>query len=602
MLAGTLAGSMKKMLAWFAVVAAAGLAGCGPLDSQSQVNAGAEALARGGSTNLVRAVYLLEQAARNLSSDGRCQNLLGMALYEFGDMKKAEEAFQKAVACDKNNPAFRHNLGLAAYAQRDFATALEQFQGCTALDPRNVSAWLFLGATFLNLNKLDEAFRATRNAYDLDPASAEALSNLAVISCRRGRARDAETWLNNALRVAPNNPSVTLNLARLYELELKDKRRALEFYRRYTVLAPDSPFRFAVLRSTRQLELDLNLPPSQPPVGAIAVASTNVPPARATAPVSASAGAPTMVATADLQPAALDAMIAQLKTAGRNRDAAEVALSLADHYQQRHDTNRASAAYAQAAELDPLNPLTHFRLGEFFLQQNQKAQALQSFQEAVRLKPDFLAALRRAAPLAAELNQPAAALAVYRRVVELDSNDAGALFHLGDLQDRYLKNRVTADHTYQMFLKKFPTSTDAATVRSRLAKSAASRESAKPAAKPAPKPVARAEEPPPLKLPLPATPPAPPAPPPDRRTPAERYQDGFALLQRGAYDEAAPQFEALLRVDPSYAKAHLALGQIYSQRPETKDKARQHYIRFLQMRPDDPKGSEVRRWLNETRW
>jgi tetratricopeptide (TPR) repeat protein len=597
---------MKKVLALLVTVTASLLAGCGPLDSQSQVNAGAEALARGGSTNLVRAVYLLERAALDLPNDARCQNLHGMALYEFGDAKKASEAFQRAVAADKDNPAFRYNLGLAAYAQRDLATALEQFQACVTLEPRNVSAWLFLGATFLNLSKLDEAYRATRNAYELDPNSAEALSNLAVISCRRGRARDAETWLNNALRTAPNNPQVVLNLARLHEIELKDKRRALEFYRRYTTLAPDSQLRFAVLRSTRQLELDLNLPPSPLPA-AVAAPATSTPPVVAAAPAVVNPATPTAAASSALQPAALDALITQLKAAGRNREAAEVALSLADHYQQQHDTNRASMAYAQAAELDPLNSLTHFRLGELFLSQGQKAQALQSFQEAVRLKPDFVAALRQAAPLAAEIGQPAVAVTAYKRIVELDPTDANALFHLGDLQDRYLKNRAVAEQTYQAYLKKFPTGADAATARSRLGKSGAtSRDTAKPAARPTPKAVARTEEPTPLRLPLPTTQPAPapapPPPPPDRRTPQERYQDAFAMLQRGAYAEAAPQFEALLRVDPTYAKAHLALGQIYSQRAETKNKARQHYIQFLQMRPDDPKGPEVRRWLNETRW
>lgn len=608
MLAGRRAGSMKKVLVLLMAAVASLLASCEPLDPESQIHAGAEALARGGSTNLVRAVRLLEQAARSLPNNARCQNLHGQALFEFGDPKGAAVAFQKAVACDKNNPAFRYNLGLAAYVQRDFATALEQFQSCAALDPRNVPAWLFLGATYLQLNRLDEAYRATSNARELEPNNPDALSNLAVIACRRGRPRDAETWLNDALRAAPNNPQVALNLARLYEIELKDKRRALEFYRRYTALAPDSQFRFAVLRSTRQLELDLNLPPSpQPtPVAPVAVA-TNVQPLAIPTAISTNTGTPVSAAalTSNQQPAALDTLISQLKAAGRNRDAAEVALSLADHYQQQHDTNRAGAAYVQAAELDPMNSLTHFRLGELFLSQGQKAQALQSFQESVRLKPDFVAALRCAAPLAVDLGQPAVAVAAYKRIVELDPSDANALFHLGDLQERYLKNRAVAEQTYQTFLKKFPTAADASVVRSRVNKlSVTSRESTRHVAKPAPKTIVRTEEPPPTKPPPPVTPPVPaPTPPPvDRRTPLERYQDAFALLQRGAYAEAAPQFEALLQKDPGFSKAHLALGQIYSQQVATKDKARQHYTRFLQMRPDDPKASEVRRWLNENRW
>jgi len=88
------------------------------------------------------------------------------------------------------------------------------------------------------------------------------------------------------------------------------------------------------------------------------------------------------------------------------------------------------------------------------------------------------------------------------------------------------------------------------------------------------------------------------APTASQRTTDERYQDALALLQGGAYNDAAAQFEALLQTAPTHAMAHLALGQIYSRQPSTRDKARTHYTQFLQLRPDDPKSAEVRRWLS----
>jgi len=36
-------------------------------------------------------------------------------------------------------------------------------------------------------------------------------------------------------------------------------------------------------------------------------------------------------------------------------------------------------------------------------------------------------------------------------------------------------------------------------------------------------------------------------------------------------------------------------------RAESKEQARAHYIRFLQLRPEDPIAPEVRRWLEATR-
>ncbi|MCX7826531.1 MAG: tetratricopeptide repeat protein [Verrucomicrobiae bacterium] len=602
---------MKKLFALFGAVGGLMMAGCSPFNPQDEVNAGAEALAR---TNLVQAVFLLESAARGLPNDARCQNLYGQALFLFGKPAEAANAFRRAIACNSNDPAPHYNLGVAAFAQRDYPTAVESFQNCLMLAPQNVSARLFLGAAHLRLGDLDAAYRETRAALDLEPQNPDAVNNLAVIAHRHGRPTDAEARLNELMQRFPDYAPAHLNLARLYELDLKDKRRALEHYRRYAALEPASPHRLAVSRSTRVLELDLNLPPtpplpplaSAPPVPQPVTAAPAPPAATATNPPAAApppappAPVAAVVPQAPQPPGALHAQVDQLKAAGRNRDAAEVALALGDYYLQQRDTNNASNAYMQAVDLDPQNPLTHFRLGDLFQQQGRKPAALQSFQEAAQLNPDFLAALRRVAPLAAELNQPLVAVAAYKRITELDPNDTNALFRLADLQDRALKNRPAAEQTYQLFLKKFPNAAEAKVVRARLsAKPAApARETARPAtAASAPqKKSAATAGPPPV-----TAQPTPPPPPPDPRTAAEIYRAGAALLQRNAFAEAEPEFLAVLRKDPNHAQAHLALGRIYSQRVETQDKARAHYTRFLQLAPDDPKAPAVRGWLSVVR-
>ncbi|MBM3892154.1 MAG: tetratricopeptide repeat protein, partial [Verrucomicrobia bacterium] len=165
--------------------------------------------------------------------------------------------------------------------------------------------------------------------------------------------------------------------------------------------------------------------------------------------------------------------------------------------------------------------------------------------------------------------------------------------------ERALKNRTAAEQCYQLFLKKFPNAAEAKVVRTRLsAKPAPTREAAKPAAAraAAQKKAAASAGPPPV-----SAQPTPPPPPPDTRAAAEIYRAGNALLQRGSYAEAEPEFLAVLRKDPNHAQAHLALGRIYSQRVETQDKARAHYTKFLQLAPDDPKAPAVRGWLSVVR-
>ncbi|MBI5394103.1 MAG: tetratricopeptide repeat protein [Verrucomicrobia bacterium] len=596
---------MKKVLTAAAGVVLAWIAGCGPADPQQRVNAGAEALAGG---DISRGVLLLERAAQELPRDGRAQNLYGQALHLFGKPAEAAKVFWQAIEANPSDPAPHYNLGLAAYVERDYPTAAEQIEASVALDPRNVPAWLFLGATYLHLNNLDAAYRATATALEVAPRSLDALNNLAVISYRRGRSRDAEAWLMQILQLAPDYAPACLNLARLYETEIQDKARALEFYRRYARMAPESPYRFAVTGATRRLELDLNLASPTVPGAPAAAAATHAvatakpaPAPPATAPPAAATAA-TAPMPPDLQAAALRIQIDQLAGAHRNREASELALRLAEVYRQQNDVNRIGDAYTRAVELDPLNALAHFRLGEYLRQQGQGTAALQSYQEAARLQPQMTDAVRRIAALAEESGQVDVAVAAHRRVIELAPEDRPAYLRLAEIQERQLKQRAKAEQTYHAFLKKFPNAPEATQVRARLGlRTAATGAAVKPEAK---KPAATkpsVEKPMATPAASASAPAAPPPPPPKPLDVAATYKDALNLLLQGDYDRARPELEAVVQAAPSHAKAHLALAQVYSMRAETKDRARAHYVRFLQLQPNDPKAPEVRRWLEATR-
>ncbi len=602
MLAGNRALRMKKVLTAAAVVVVVLVwaAGCGPSDPQQRVNAGAEALAAG---DISRGVLLLERVTQDLPRDSRAQNLYGQALYLFGKPADAARAFWQAIEVNPNDPAPRYNLGLAACVERDYPTAAEQLEASVALDPRNVPAWLFLGATYIHLNNLDAAYRATRTALEVAPRNFDALNNLAVISHRRGRPRDAEAWLTQILQLAPEYAPACLNLARLYETDLKDKARALEFYRLYARMAPESPHRFAVTGATRRLELDLNMATPAVPGAPAAAAATDAAAAAKPAPAlpATPPAAPAAAAPPDLQAATLRIQIDQLAGAHRNREASELALRLAEVYRQQNDANRIGDAYTRAVELDSLNAAAHFRLGDYLQRQGRKTAALQSYQEAARLQPQMADAVRRIAALAAESGQMDVAVAACRRLIELAPEERSAYLRLAEIQERQLKQRANAEQIYHAFLRKFPSAPEANQVRARLGlKTAATMAAAKPEAK---KPVTTkpAAGNPPAAPTTPASAPAAPLPPPKPLDVAATYKTALNLSLQGDCDRARPQLEAVVQAAPSHAKAHLALAQVYSMRAETKEKARAHYIRFLQLQPDDPKAPEVRRWLEATR-
>jgi Tfp pilus assembly protein PilF len=61
--------------------------------------------------------------------------------------------------------------------------------------------------------------------------------------------------------------------------------------------------------------------------------------------------------------------------------------------------------------------------------------------------------------------------------------------------------------------------------------------------------------------------------------------------------DAANELEKLLSLYPNNARAHLALGNLYSQQLEQAAKARQHYRKVLEIDPRNSQAPAVRDWL-----
>ncbi|MCX6907539.1 MAG: tetratricopeptide repeat protein [Verrucomicrobia bacterium] len=240
-----------------------------------------------------------------------------------------------------------------------------------------------------------------------------------------------------------------------------------------------------------------------------------------------------------------------------------------DAYCQQGDSERGISDYNQAILLNPKLAVAYNNRGVAWTARGEMERAMWDFNDALQRDPSLSGAYYNRAQAFAKAGKFDQAIPDFTRFIELKPDNAGAY-----------KNRAIAYYNLRAYDKawddldacvklggKIPadfvnTLTTAAPQLARTVASAAL------------------------------------APTASQRTTDERYQDALALLQGGAYNDAAAQFEALLQAAPTHAMTHLALGQIYSRQPSTKDKARAHYAQFLQLRPDDPKSPEVRRWLD----
>ncbi len=76
-----------------------------------------------------------------------------------------------------------------------------------------------------------------------------------------------------------------------------------------------------------------------------------------------------------------------------------------------------------------------------------------------------------------------------------------------------------------------------------------------------------------------------------------RYNFALALKWGNYLVDAANELERIVASSPNETRAQLALGNLYAQQLGQPAKARQHYVRVLEVEPRHPQAGAVRFWL-----
>jgi tetratricopeptide (TPR) repeat protein len=76
-----------------------------------------------------------------------------------------------------------------------------------------------------------------------------------------------------------------------------------------------------------------------------------------------------------------------------------------------------------------------------------------------------------------------------------------------------------------------------------------------------------------------------------------RYQFALALKAAGYAVDAVNELKKVVAAGPDEVRAHLALGNLYAQQLRDPARARQHYLKVLELDPHNPQGTDIRFWL-----
>lgn len=271
--------SIRSAVIFFALLLAA--AGCTPAGPRALLK-GKQSLERG---DYASAVAQLKTASELLATNAAVWNYYGVALQRAGQPDDAVNAYRRALELDRDLLEARQNLGSLFLEQNKPDAAKTEFTACTLRRPNDPTGWLKLGSAQLKLGEIVPAERSFSAVLTLKSSAAEGYNGLGLARIQRGRPREAAQFFTAAVQAQPDYAAAILNLATVNQQYLHDNKTALENYRAYLALTP-KPANWdevnAIVQTLEQNPAPVTAPPpttakvSQPT--ATATADTKVPP------------------------------------------------------------------------------------------------------------------------------------------------------------------------------------------------------------------------------------------------------------------------------------------------------------------------------------
>jgi tetratricopeptide (TPR) repeat protein len=178
-------------------------------DAQALLQPAAQAISDGRKAD---AVLLLDSVLRAHPDLPEAHLLLGTLQHERGETDDARDSYTLAAHFAPQSWRPLYNLGLLELEQGRATHAIRALENAVACGDGNARVHNSLGAAYMAARRLDAALEQFRRAIELDPAFAEAHSNLGYVLLREledydGGARHIE----RAMALEPGRPATALN-------------------------------------------------------------------------------------------------------------------------------------------------------------------------------------------------------------------------------------------------------------------------------------------------------------------------------------------------------------------------------------------------------
>ena len=572
------------------------LAGCTPSGPRALLE-GKRLLERG---QYPQAIQKLRKATELLGgTNAVAWGCLGLAYQHDGQAAEAEWAYLRALEHNRDLSEVRFNLGCLRLEQNKLEAAKADFTACTLARPNASEAYLKLGSAQLRSREPGAAEKSFSEALRLNPRNPEALNGLGLARLQRGRVGEAAQCFEKALQHQPDYPPAVLNLAIVAHQYLRDRPLALQRYREYLALKPTPANAEALAPTVRQLEQELTPPVRRAPTSAVAQLNAKPAPPRlpatnvtrvASAPKAEPAQtAPRQVATHAPKPApvvatATPAVVQVTKPPAepspkRAPDTppapVQSQLSPAEPSVTKSSapTHVAAPKPAKRGFFERINPLNLFRSPQSTAARttpldysSQPLQAPPTRPGAITVEPTDIS------PSAPPPPGPPGRYASESPAASAPGNRSEAeRFFAQGVKAHQARRLPEAIQAYRTATRQDPSLFEAhynlglvATEAGNLPLALAAYENAL-AIRP--------------------------------RSLDARYNLALVLKDARRLNDAVRELQRVLAYYPNETRTHLALGNLYAQQFGQPAKARQHYLKVLELEPRYPQAGSIRYWL-----
>jgi len=194
------------------------------------------ALAQKG--DLKGAEEAFERAVMLQPKDARALTALGQVQEQEGKLPDSIAIFHKVIGLDPASADAHVNLGIALGDHSEFAPALEESEIAIRLTPNSSDAHFLRGRLLSDLGKPEDARSEFRKVLEIAPKFAEALYYWAALEGDAGNKVDQGNLLRRYLNLRPQNATAWFQLGQILQEEHRDSQ-AITAWKRATALNPN---------------------------------------------------------------------------------------------------------------------------------------------------------------------------------------------------------------------------------------------------------------------------------------------------------------------------------------------------------------------------